>query len=99
MKRKIRLTESKLKNIISESLKRILSESVWYGNTEPFETIIKACQQIKDSFNYVNDDDYEDMSDDNSGIEYGIYKWADRIENEANSFIESEAHNIPIKDY
>lgn len=98
-KKVIRLTESYLKNIIAESVKQVLNEGCWYGNTKPFESIIIACNEIKDKFEYVNDENYEDDSDDHSNIEYNIYQWADKISQEAEGWLGCNATNRPIGEY
>lgn len=95
-KKTVRLTESKLKSIVAESVKRVLSEAVWYGDIKPFETIVYACQQIKEKFSHVNEPNYEDMSDDSSNMEYRIYDWADRTENDAMDYINHNSQNTPI---
>lgn len=96
-KQRIKLTETKLKKIIHETIKQVLTESsVWYGSIEPFENIINCCHQIKERFKEVENPDYEDMSDDNSGIEIAIYQWADKIEKEAQNYIDLNSDKYSI---
>lgn len=96
-KKVIRLTESDLHRIIAKSVKNVLNESVWYGDVKPFETIIYACNEILNKFEYVNNDNYEDWSDcDGNDLKPYIYKWAVRVKEEAERYIDSNSQNAPI---
>ena len=95
-KKTVKLTESKLRNIIAESIKRVLKEGVWYGDIKPFETIIYACNEILNKFEYVNNDDYEDWSDDGYDLAPYMCKWAERVKDEAERYIGSNSQNAPI---
>lgn len=62
MKRRIRLTESDLHKIIKVTVNNVLTESYWYGDTQPFETIYQMADKIVTSLeNTVNDKDYEEI--------------------------------------
>lgn len=93
----IRLTEPKLKSIIAESVKKVLTEAIWYGDIKPFETIRNASQAIMKKFEYVNDDDYEDQSDyDGRDLSYDIYRWAKGVRDEAEDYIYYNSQNASI---
>jgi hypothetical protein len=96
MKKKqlIRLTESDLHNIIKKSVKNVLNESCWYGDTKPFETIYNAANQILSNLEYVNNEDYEECGDDYS---YGrMYEWAKKVRDDAEYYIQENSFNTPI---
>jgi hypothetical protein len=91
---KIKLTESKLKQIVAESVKKVLKEDVWYGDTKPFETIYNAADQIVQELKYVNDDNYEEAGDDYS---YGrMYEWALKVRDDADYYISNHSSNASI---
>ena len=93
----IRLTEPKLKSIIAESVKKVLTEAIWYGDIKPFETIRNASQAIMNKFEYVNDDDYEDQSDySGRDLSYDIYRWAKGVRDEAEDYIYYNSQNASI---
>lgn len=73
----IRINEQQLKKIVAESVKKVLKESCWYGDEKPFNTIIKAANEIMNKFDYTQDDNYDGMGDcDGPDITPEIYKWA-----------------------
>ena len=93
MKKVVRLTESDLHKLIKESVKKVMNESTWYGDTKPFETIYNAANQIVEQLDYVNDD-YEESGDDYS---YGrMYNWAVRVRDDAEYYIRENSSNTPI---
>jgi len=51
MKQTIRLKESELKRMISESVRRILGESCWYGDTKPLRKYYKQHQKLVKNMN------------------------------------------------
>lgn len=90
------ITESQLRNIISEAVKGALKESTLYGDTKPFEEIYRAANQIMDRFQYTQEDDYEDMSDD--GVDMGTYvwQWAKKVAEDADYYLNCHSKYRPI---
>lgn len=94
-KKIIRLTESDLHNLVKESVQRILKEEyVWWGDTKPVETIMRAASEIRRNFEELYQEDYEFEPEDRAKLD--LYNWAKKIENEAEDFIRYNAHNAPI---
>jgi hypothetical protein len=88
MKRRIRLSERGLHRVVSESVKRILEESCWYGDTKPFEQIIDAANKIMQNFEHVNGEDYEPWDDcDGPDLDPHIYQWAEKVADEAERYM------------
>ena len=85
-KQVIRLTEGDLHRIIKESVNKVLTESCWYGDTKPFETIYQMADKIVNSLEArVTDENYEEWGDDFS---YGrMYEWAKRVKDDAEEYI------------
>ena len=78
---------------VNESKKRktlIKEEYCWWGDTKPLETIMSACATYLEG---VNEDDFEDEDD---RARYDLYKWAERVYNEAEKYIRYNAHNVSI---
>lgn len=98
MKKKlIKLTESDLHNIINNSVRKILKESVWYGDTQPFMDIIAAASKIRERLEYVTDDDYEPYDDcDGRDLNPELYEWAKKVESEAEDWITCNSSYSPI---
>lgn len=96
MKRIIRLTESDFHRLIKESVKRILKESVWYGDTKPLENIIKMADEIINNYEYVNEPDYENRSDDGYDMHAQLYEWAKKVRNEAEEWIGINSSNASM---
>ena len=95
-KNKIRITENELKQIVAESVKRVLKEGAWYGDTKPFQIIYNAADQIVQKLEYVNDDTYEEVGDDYS---YGrMYDWAVKVRDDAEYYIRNHSSNVSIND-
>lgn len=92
----IRINESQLKQMISESVKKVLKEACWYGDTKPFEIIRNAAEQIMSNFQYTQEDDYEPFNDSPYDHEGWIYKWAERIYLDAEEYIGMNSSNSPI---
>ena len=89
--KKIQLTEQELHKIVKESVNKILKEEyVWWGNTEPLETIMKACGDITRG---KNESDLEDEYDRAS---FDLSQWATRVYEEAEEWMHYNAHNTPI---
>ena len=93
--RKITIKESHLKKIINESLKKVLNENCWYGDTSPFEEIYKNADKICSSLeDRVNSEDYEEWGDDFS---YGrMYEWAKKVRDDAEEYIRCNSHYTSI---
>lgn len=97
MKKTTRLTENELKHLIKESVKRILNESCWYGDTKPFEQILDAASKICEEFKYTQDENWEPWDDcDGRDLSYDIYSWAEKVMNEAENWIHYNSSNTPI---
>lgn len=90
----IRITENELKQIVAESVKKILKEDTWYGDTKPFEIIYNAADQIVQKLNYVNDNDYDEAGDDYSYRR--MYDWAVKVRDDAEYFIRENSSNTSI---
>ena len=88
----VRLTESKLRNMIKESVKQVLRESnySWDGDTTPFENIIDECDKIYDMFKDIYDSDPNDYDPEaDSTICFDILDWVKNVRHKAEYF----AHN------
>lgn len=86
MKKKIRLTESELHNIIKESVNKVLTESCWHGDTKPFETIYQMADKIVNSLEArVANENYEEWDDDFSYSR--MYEWAKRVRDDAEEYM------------
>ena len=96
MKKIIRLTESDFHRIIKESVKRILKESIWYGDTKPLENIIQMADEIISNYEYVNEPDYENRSDDGYDMYAQLYEWAKKVRNEAEEWISINSSNTSM---
>ena len=82
---------------VHESVKRQLKESVWYGDTKPFEAIVSAANAIMKSNEHTVQDDYEGW-DDGDGRDFGpdLYRWAERVCNEAEEWTRYNSSNSSI---
>lgn len=97
MKKTIHLKETELKRMIAESVKKVLKEGIWYGDVEPFKKIINAASEIMKENEYANAEDYEPWDDgDSSDYSYDIYKWAEKISNEAEEWLGMNSSNTSI---
>lgn len=81
------INEAQLRAIVSKAVKNVLNESTLYGDTKPFEEIYHAANQIMDKFQYTQEDDYEDMSDDGAATDFYVYKWAKKVSEDADYYI------------
>ena len=81
------INEAQLRAIVSKAVKSVLTESTLYGDTKPFEEIYRAANQIMDRFQYTQEDDYEDMSDDGAATDFYVYKWAKKVAEDADYYI------------
>lgn len=71
--------------------------STIYGSVEPFEQILKAASEIRRAYEYTQADDYEPWDDcDGRDLAPELYRWAERIENEAEDYIRMNSINTPI---
>ena len=94
-KKKIKLTESDLHRIIKETVNNVLTESYWYGDTQPFETIYQMADKIVTSLeDSVNDQNYEEIGGDFSYSE--MYEWAKRVRDDAEAYIHRNSDFAPI---
>ena len=85
----VRLTESKLRNMIKESVRQILRESnnSWDGDTTPFQNIIDACDEIYDKFKGIYDGDPNDYDPEvDSTICFDILDWVKEVRHNAEYF-------------
>ena len=97
MAKTIKLTESELKSMIAESVKKILKESCLYGGEKELQTIIQAAQRLQEQFEYVNDDEYDGVGDcDGAPLEPEVYKWATRVMQEAEEWLSYTSGNVSI---
>lgn len=81
------INEAQLRAIVSKAVKNVLNESTLYGDTKPFGEIYRAAIQIMDRFQYTQEDDYEDMSDDGAATDFYVYKWAKKVAEDADYYI------------
>lgn len=81
------INEAQLRAIVSKAVKNVLNESALYGDTKPFEEIYHAAIQIMDKFQYTQEDDYTDMSDDGAATDFYVYKWAEKMAEKADYYI------------
>ena len=81
------INEAQLRAIVSKAVKSVLTESTLYGDNKPFEEIYRAANQIMDRFQYTQEDDYEDMSDDGAATDFYVYKWAKKVAEDADYYI------------
>ena len=87
MRRNI-LTEGRLRRMIHEAVKNVLEESTLYCDTQPFQDIINAANTIKDTFEYVNDEDWEPDDDcDGRDLTPYVYNWAKKVSEEAEDWL------------
>ena len=93
----IYLSNETLTNMIQESVRRVLRESCWYGDTKPFEQILTAANQIMDDFHYVTADDYEPWDDcDGPDMAPQIYEWAKNVARDAEYYLHDNSSYAPI---
>ena len=93
-KNKIRITENELKQIVTESIEKILNEGTWYGDIKPFEKIYNAANQIIHNLEYINNDNYEEVGDDYSYD--SMYNWAIKVRDDAEYYIRNNSSNTSI---
>lgn len=80
MKKRIKLTESDLRRIVNNSVKKVLKES----RNDEFDRIRMAASEIMESTRYTQEEDYEPWDDcDGPDLTYDLYKWAEKVINEA----------------
>ena len=96
MKKIIKLSENDLHRLIKESVKRTLKESIWYGDTKPLENIIQMADEIISNYEYVNEPDYENASDDGYDMYVQLYEWAKKVRNEAEEWISINSSNASM---
>lgn len=84
------LFESAVKKIVKNILKE---EYCWYGDTEPLETIIEASKQIMENSKF-NDPEYEGDNDDAAA--YDVYKWAEKVAQDAEEYLHYNSRNTSI---
>ena len=84
----MKITEKELKKIVAESVKKVLNESTWYGDTKPLEIIYNASEEIIKKLEYVNNSDYEFDGDAGSFDYYrDMYDWAVKVRDDAEKYI------------
>ena len=81
------INEAQLKAIINKVVRNVLNESTLYGDIKPFEEIYRAANQIMDRFQYTQENDYEDMSDDGAATDFYVYQWAKKVAEDADYYI------------
>jgi hypothetical protein len=95
--KRIKLTESQIHKIVTDATKKVIKESCLYIDTEPFENIMKACNEIMDKYNYTNNEDWVPDDDcDGRDLSGDAYDWAKRTFDEAESWLHSCSSNMPI---
>lgn len=93
----VKINENTLRQIVAESVKKVLKESCWYGDEKPFQTIISAANEIVDKFDYTQDDNYDDIGDcDGPDITPQIYKWAKNVAEGAEYWLRYNSRYTPI---
>lgn len=92
----IKINESQLKQMISESVKMVLKEACWYGDTKPFEMIRSAAEQIMNNFQYTQEDNYESFNDGSYDYDSDIYNWAKKVYYNAEEYISMNSSNSSI---
>ena len=93
----VKINENTLRQIVAESVKKVLKESCWYGDEKPFQTIISAANEIVDKFDYTQDDNYDDIGDcDGPDITPQIYKWAKNVAEGAEYWLIYNSRYTPI---
>ena len=96
-KNTIKLNENQLRQIVAESVKRVLNENCWYGDVKPFQTIISAANEIMNKFGYTQDEDYDDIGDcDGPDIALQIYDWAKTVVDDAEDWLRYNSSHTPI---
>ena len=71
--------------------------SVIYGSVEPFERILQAACEIRRAYEYASGSDYEPWDDcDGRDMAPELYRWAVRVENEAEDYIRMNSSNAAI---
>ena len=90
------INEAQLRAIINKVVKNVLNESTLYGDTKPFEEIRRAANQIMDRFQYTQEDNYEDMSDDGVDMDNYVYQWAKKVAEDADYYISLHSSRRPI---
>lgn len=89
-----KITETQLRKLIESKVKHLLKEDYcWYGDTEPLEKIIQACDQIMENSSF-NDPEYEGDNDDAAA--YHLYKWAKKVAQDAEEHLMYNARNVSI---
>ena len=97
MNRTIRLSKSDLHRVINESVRKVLRESCWYGDTKPFEQIIDAANKIMQHFEYANAEDYDPWDGcDGADLAPQIYQWAEKVADDAGYYMRSHSSNTPV---
>lgn len=76
MKRTIKLTESELKNIVRESLRRTINEGHWnseyYDKWEQVREMVGDDTMLQELYNYLSGDQIEDFIYDHMGRNYEL---------------------------
>ena len=91
------ITESQLRNIVAESVKKVLKESTLYCDTQPFKDIYRAATQIMEKFEYTQKDEYEPWDDcDGRDLSPEVYQWAKKIADEAEDWLQYNSTNQSI---
>lgn len=91
----VRLTESKLRNMIRESIKTILNASYyWGGDTGPLERIISACDKIFDNFKGLMQDDAYDHEGGMGAFD--LFEWVQKVRSEAEKFYNCNTNHFPV---
>lgn len=75
------ISEAKLRGIISESLKNIMRET--RSIEEDLETIYKAANNIRNKLSYTQEDGYEPDSETGYYDNAYLYKWAEKVAEDA----------------
>ena len=89
-----KITETQLRKLIESKVKHLLKEDYcWYGDTEPLEKIIQACDQIMENSSF-NDPEYE--GDEDEAAAYHLYKWAKKVAQDAEEHLMYNSRNVSI---
>ena len=76
MKRTIRLTESKLRSLINETVKNVINEGHWdstiYDKWEQVREMVGDDNMIRELYNYLSSDQIEDFINDHMNRNYEL---------------------------
>lgn len=90
------INEAELKDIISEAVKKALKESAIYRDPTPFKDIYRAATELMDRYQDTQEDGYEPMDDDGGDIGGNIWRWAKKVAEDAEYYLQMHSSYQPI---